>query len=284
MKRSTIALFLGAAPANAAFDDLAEAIGHIDGHLLIEHLACVSPVPRSFALGAPYGAIAIPDEWIGQRQETQSKLEAAREASRTWLEAQGISGEASFVLSETVTLAELAAERARLSDLSIVDNSLRETASCFEALVYDLLFRSCGPVMINAPRSSTVLAPAHVMVAWNASLPAARAVRLALPILRAARSVTVATVDADVDPHGDGEEPGADVARWLSHHGCAVTVQQYDGGGRPAGEVILSRAAESGADLVVMGGYAHTRLRQAVFGGTTRTLLAQTQMPLLLAH
>lgn len=78
--------------------------------------------------------------------------------------------------------------------------------------------------------------------------------------------------------------PGSEVARWLSHHGCRVNLQQYPSGGEEIGKCILGRAAGSGADLVVTVAYRPSGMRQAVFGGTTRTLIEQTGTPVFLGH
>ncbi|MFY0312091.1 universal stress protein, partial [Leisingera sp. D0M16] len=90
--------------------------------------------------------------------------------------------------------------------------------------------------------------------------------------------------DPDLTDERDGEDPGTDAAAWLSHHGCNVTVSQFPSGGRDVGPAIQDRAREAGADLVVMGAYGHSRLREAVFGGTTRTMIEQTELPVLFAH
>lgn len=82
----------------------------------------------------------------------------------------------------------------------------------------------------------------------------------------------------------DGEDPGADVAKWLARHGCNVTVRQFPSGGRDIGDVILERSKECGADLIVMGSYGHSRTREAFFGGTTRTMIEQTEKAVFLAH
>ncbi|MFC6582283.1 universal stress protein [Sulfitobacter aestuariivivens] len=74
------------------------------------------------------------------------------------------------------------------------------------------------------------------------------------------------------------------MAKWLSHHGCNVTVSQFPSGGREVGQAIQDRATELGADLVVMGAYGHARMIQTVLGGTTRTMMEQTDLPLMLAH
>jgi len=123
----------------------------------------------------------------------------------------------------------------------------------------------------------------RVLVAWNASREAARAVCDALPLLRNADIVQVLAVDpARAGDHG--EVPGADIALYLARHGVKASAAQASGRGTGIGEQILSRAADLSADLIVMGGYGHSRVRELVLGGVTRTLLESMTVPVLMSH
>ncbi len=123
-----------------------------------------------------------------------------------------------------------------------------------------------------------------VMLCWNASREAARAAAEALPFLKAAAAVTVLVVEPRISSSGHGAEPGADVATWLSRHGVKVTVQRDVAADGDVGQVILSRAMDRGCQLIVMGLYGHSRLRELVLGGASRTLLANMTIPVLMAH
>ncbi len=173
---------------------------------------------------------------------------------------------------------------ALFADVSIVQNCLRENDIAFDNVVYGLLFEAPGPVMLNVDKESKAFAPDNVLVAWNSSLPAARAVRAALPLLKAAKEVTIACFDADASRWGDGDSPGADLATWLSHHGCRVTVQEYASGHAKVGDAILARARERTADLIVMGAYGRSRWNERIFGGTTLSMIKQQDIAVLLAH
>jgi nucleotide-binding universal stress UspA family protein len=118
----------------------------------------------------------------------------------------------------------------------------------------------------------------RVLIAWDASREAARAVSDALPILERAASVLVVT------PFGHGEVPGADIAVHLARHGVEATVQSIEIEQMEVGEALLSVAADRARDLLVMGAYAHSRLRELVLGGATRTVLARMTLPVLMAH
>ena len=121
-----------------------------------------------------------------------------------------------------------------------------------------------------------------VMLCWNDSREAARAATGALPLLKAADKVIVLTIDPANGT--DRQEPGADVAEWLARHGAKVTVQRDSAADSGVGGVILSRAADHDVDLIVMGIYGHSRMREMVLGGASRTLLASMTAPLLIAH
>lgn len=123
-----------------------------------------------------------------------------------------------------------------------------------------------------------------VMLCWNASRESARAASDALPLLAAAEKVIVLLVDAKSSTHGHGAEPGADVATWLARHGIKVAVQRDVAADADVGGVILSRAADHGVDLIVMGMYGHSRMREMVLGGASRTLLASMTVPVFIAH
>jgi len=124
----------------------------------------------------------------------------------------------------------------------------------------------------------------NVMLCWNASRESARAASDALPFLKAAKQVTVLVVDPEVSPAAHGEEPGADVAAWLARHGVKVTVQREGAADTDVGNIILSRAADLDVDLIVMGIYGHSRLREMVLGGVSRTLLSSMTVPVLMSH
>jgi nucleotide-binding universal stress UspA family protein len=101
---------------------------------------------------------------------------------------------------------------------------------------------------------------------------------------KSAEKVILLAVDPKASPDAHGAEPGADAALWLSRHGVKVTVQRDVASDAEVGEVILSRAADHGADLIVMGIYGHSRLREWVLGGVSRTLLGSMTVPVLMSH
>lgn len=124
----------------------------------------------------------------------------------------------------------------------------------------------------------------RVLVAWDASRAATRAVNDAMPLLIGAHSVTVLCLDPSEAPGGHGEVPGADIALHLARHGVKATVEATASGGIGIGNALLSRANDLGADLLVMGAYGHARVRELLLGGATQTILETMTLPVLMAH
>lgn len=179
---------------------------------------------------------------------------------------------------------DTAARAARHADLTILPRPAEE-GGFRRTLFEQVLFGSGRPVLLVPDdwNSETPIGR-NVLVAWNASKESARAVNDARPLMAGAEAVTIATVDAQPSMFGHGDVPGADIAAHLSRHGLRVDVKNLDGMGRGVGGALADEAGDRGADLIVMGGYGHSRLQQIVFGGATRDLASSSKIPLLLSH
>jgi nucleotide-binding universal stress UspA family protein len=146
-------------------------------------------------------------------------------------------------------------------------------------------------VLFNGSRPTLVL-PQHsvhgdigrsVTVAWNGSPEAVRAIMTAIPLLKRAQSVNLVVLNAGKEADLHGEDPGADMALYLARHGIRVQVTATSAG-RDDGDALLSFAADTGADLIVMGAYGHSRFREFLLGGMTRTALASSAVALWMSH
>jgi nucleotide-binding universal stress UspA family protein len=120
------------------------------------------------------------------------------------------------------------------------------------------------------------------MVCWDGSRPAARAVADAMPILEKANRVQLVTVSNERGKKHEIE--GADMGQHLARHGLNVEVKHIDRGHIDVADVLLSHAADSGTDFIVMGGYGHSRLREFVLGGVTHSIFRSMTVPVLMAH
>ncbi len=124
----------------------------------------------------------------------------------------------------------------------------------------------------------------NVLVAWNGSREATRAVNDALPILERADKVTVLAVNPGKNGNDHGDIPSADIALHLARHGVKAEASQTVSDELEVGSIILSRISDLGADLVVMGAYGHSRMRELMMGGVTRDLLRHMTVPVLMSH
>lgn len=177
------------------------------------------------------------------------------------------------------------AVQARYADLLVVGQADAEDTSTAPPDLPEVVALATGRPTLVVPHIGVSAKPGQtVMLCWNASRESARAASDALPFLKEARKVIVLVVDPKSSTSGHGEEPGADAAAWLARHGVDVTVQRDTAADADVGSLILSRAADHGADLIVMGLYGRSRLRELVLGGASRTLLASMTVPVLMAH
>jgi nucleotide-binding universal stress UspA family protein len=177
----------------------------------------------------------------------------------------------------------------RYADLGIVGQYQPDgpVSDEWRTLPETVAMTSGRPVLVVPYIGAPASVGRHVLLAWNASREATHAARDALPLLRTAQKVTVLVVDGSVrgvgrEPHG--QEAGADVAAWLARHDVKVEVVRDTSGDIDVGSAILSRVSDLDIDLVVMGVYGHSRLRELVLGGASRTMLGQMTVPVLIAH
>jgi nucleotide-binding universal stress UspA family protein len=148
----------------------------------------------------------------------------------------------------------------------------------------DVIMASGRPVLVVPYIGASTVPGKEVLVAWNASRESSRAANDALPLLIGADKVTVLVLDTADSDTEQADLPGADISTHLARHGVNVEAQHVRASGVDVGNMLLSRAADTGADLIVMGAYGHSRLREWMLGGVTRELLEHMTAPVLLSH
>lgn len=173
----------------------------------------------------------------------------------------------------------------RYADLAVIgqfdpDDPVPGLMSDFPASV---LMQSAHPVLIVPFASQRIQPFSRVLIGWDASLTATRAVTRALPLLKNASMVDVVVFNASAQDEAHGEVPGGDIALYLARHGVPVNVMSHRTD-IDIGDALLSLCADQGSDLLVMGGYGHTRFREILLGGATRTVLESMTLPVLMAH
>jgi nucleotide-binding universal stress UspA family protein len=221
---------------------------------------------------------------VDQAREEALQATAGVEAGfRERLRREGIGGEWRFVqdwLPDTVAL------HARYADLAVLGQEDPHAPRMPDrsAVIEHVLFSSGRPVLIvpYAGRFETV--GRRVLVGWNAGREAARAVNDALPLMAQAEAVTVLAVNPRRGVGGHGDVPAADIALHLARHGVRATAAHSVGKEISVADALLNQAAALSADLIVVGAYGHSRLRELVMGGVTRSLLNRMTCPVLMSH
>jgi nucleotide-binding universal stress UspA family protein len=172
---------------------------------------------------------------------------------------------------------------ARMADLVVMRASGKHGRARRE-LIEDVLFKSGRPLLLLPASFKRKRDWNRVLIAWNASTQAMRAIVGALPLLRAATQVRIVTIDAAPSEAGHGEAPGHELAAYLARRRVSAEIANLDGLGRDPAQRLEEAALDFDADMIVMGGYGHSRAREFVLGGVTRELLGGSRFPLLLAH
>jgi nucleotide-binding universal stress UspA family protein len=277
MKLCDILVHLDASPRARIRLDLAVALARQHrAHLTALHVIDVAlPI---MAMGDGGGAVIA--ELMEQMRQTALKAGAQLQAAfQEAIRREGIMGEWRQVEGSA---AELVALHGRYADLLVLgqDDPESDHAGLLEAVLFD----SGRPVLAIPFAGTFPQIGRRVLVGWNASREASRAVHDALPLLAKAESACVFLANPKRGLGAHGEEPGADIARHLARHGLKVEVAKAVADDVADSALLLNHASDMGADLLVMGAYGHSRLREFILGGVTRSLLREMTVPVLLSH
>jgi nucleotide-binding universal stress UspA family protein len=263
-----------AARVRAAID---LAIAH-DAHLTGVYIV-TDPSPASFVQSQlPPGTLDM------LRQQSQERAEAVLARFTEAAKRNQISFESRTDRVLYTAIAEALATHARYADVVILGQADPEDTVLPRYLPEEVTLASGRPTLVIPYIGPQATLGQRVTVAWDASREAARAVNDALPILTRAQAVNVVAVNPREKPFGHGEQPGADIAVHLARHGIKVEVQRIESRDVDVANIILSHVADQSSDLLVMGAYGHSRLRELVLGGVTRTILHDMTVPVFMAH
>lgn len=248
--------------------------------------AHLSVLVAKIAAPPPVGeyAVAASEAWMMERREDERHLsEASREIAALFA-VDSLSADVTSEYPEQAWADEAIGRRARYADLTIVGPDMLATEMLRAKVIEGVLFSSGRPLLIVPSRERATLTPRRVLVAWDARLEASRAVREALEMLVGADDVRLVLIDPVEGQHSHGEEPGADAATYLARHGVKVTVESLPRQGRAVAEVLRRRAVDFDADLLVMGAYGHSRIRERIFGGVTKSMLENPPVQIMMAR
>jgi nucleotide-binding universal stress UspA family protein len=223
-----------------------------------------------------------PPEWFAEwMQEAEAAAQAAVGRFNEAVRGSGLLTDARWLTAGVGGAADLFGRMARRFDISIIRQSEPDDNSPNALMIEAALFNSGRPVLIVPYIHKGAARFDRGLVCWDGSRNAARAVGDAIPLLRRAKTVEVAIVG---DQPKSREIPGADIASHLARQGVKVEVKEIVAPDLDAANMILSHAADISADFMVMGGYGHSRLREFVLGGVTRSILTTMTIPTLMSH
>ncbi len=256
-------------------------------HLEFLHVRVdTTEVLMSMTAGGVGGGDAVQSVIDRMEAEAEAAAAAARQAVSDGLAAAAIplrdapdgAGPSAQISQETGSQSAWVAQYGRFADLVVMGRGGPEdgAAETLEAALMDT-----GKPLLIAPAAAPASLGTRIVIAWKDTPEAARAVSCALPFIARAEQVTIVTVLDDADAK---DESGSRLLRALRWHNRAVEVRTLLRGGASAADVLHGEAGALGADLLVMGGYSHSRLREVVFGGFTRRTLGNATIPVLMAH
>ena len=271
-----IVVNLGLGPNDPAGDYAVSMAEIFEAHLLAVAVSYDPIIPGTVMGGIP------PEIIEGQRRELDKKARTAMARFEQAAKRAGISSETRVINESLQGAADTIGRIGRRFDLIIVGQPDRRKSSADQVVDEGVLFESGRPVIFVPFIQKGAAKLDRIMICWDGGRAAARAVADALPLLKKAKQVEVAIISDK--PSKSDEVPGADLGQHLARHGFKVDVKHITSPDIDVPSTILSHASDSSADMIVMGGYGHSRLREFVLGGATRGLLESMTVPVLMSH
>lgn len=275
--KSIVSFVCGATPDATTLNTATAFAENWGGHLSV----CTLGIDRMIATGQFAGATAVA---LQQNfEEAQATAQSGSEAARHLLAGAPIASDVEPLPIYIGSATQVVADRAQYSDLVVLPKPYGEKRELDEEIVTEAaLFGTRAPVLV-VPQAHRDLSRPRAVIAWNNSPEALAAVRAALPLLKRAPSVDICIIDPP--SHGpERSDPGGRLAQMLSRHGVRANVSVLAKTLPRVSDVIRRHLTDGDADLLVMGAYGHSRLREAILGGATRNMLEDCEIPVMLAH
>jgi nucleotide-binding universal stress UspA family protein len=240
----------------------------------------------SVFLYAPFVPVSragyVPPEVELIERDNQATIEAARERFAAASTRAGIKAEPLTLSASLVSAGDKFGQIARRFDLAVVAQAEPDSNTIEGIIIEAALFNSGRPVIIVPYIQKAPLKLDRVIVCWDGGRAAARAIGDAIPFLQRAGRIEVVVVTNERGKQDQIE--GADIGAHLARHGLNIEVKRIPLGDVDVADMLLSHAADEGVDFIVMGGYGHSRLREFVLGGVTRSMLHTMTVPVLMSH
>jgi nucleotide-binding universal stress UspA family protein len=276
MVKDIVVNLTGSTPQDFAADYAVSLAQLFDAHIAGVAFIYEPVIPGSLMGGIPTDLIEA------QREENTKAAQAATGRFEAAAARAGVSAEVRILDASVAGAADLFGRAARRFDLAVVGQARPKEGASEELLIEGALFESGRPVVVVPHVQTQGVTLERVLVCWDGSRPATRAIADGMPFLRRAKAIDIVAVSGE---RGKGSElVGTNMARHLARHGLAVELKRVSAGDVDVPSAIAAFAKEIGADFMIMGGYGHSRLREFILGGVTRTVLSSSTIPVLMSH
>lgn len=263
----------------------AQLAGGLDASLIVAILSPMAPVPLPLAGFGAGGGFVIESPGPEEEAEAKKRLVAAEEEVRRALESVKVPFAIRGLAGTAARLSELIVTLAHASDLFLCYNPFKDDVVPIDRAMFEdvLGAGACGALVW--PRGFVSKGPVErVVIAWNRSPEAARAVRVAMPFLVRAQAVTVLLVDPELRPAGDDWRPGDELVEHLARYGVKANLARVASADRSVAEAIEAELEHQGARMLVMGAYGKNALKDWVLGSVARRFLEIADVPILMSN
>jgi nucleotide-binding universal stress UspA family protein len=246
----------------------------LDAHLSILIVA-LAPTPMG-----GYGVV-VSAAWLLEREADIAAMKKREKQVMSLVQGAGLKADVDSYYCEKDWADEIIGQRARFSDLTLIGPDLLSQPALKTPALSGALFHSGRPALVVPTGAHATLHPHNVMLAWDGRIEAVRAAREAIDVMAAAVDVHVAIVDDDSRNLSDSG-PRANIAAYLARHGIKVTIDRLRTRGTAVADLLKQNATGMSADMIVMGAYGHSRLRERLFGGVTKSMIDTSHVPIFM--
>jgi nucleotide-binding universal stress UspA family protein len=246
----------------------------LDAHLSVL-IVSLAPTPMG-----GYGVV-VSTAWLLEREADIAAMKKREKQVISLVQAADLTADVDSYYCEKDWADEIIGQRARFSDLTIIGPDLLHQPALKTPALSGALFHSGRPTLVVPKGTHATLHPHKVLLAWDGRMEAVRAAREAINVLAAAVDVHVTIVNDDA-ADGSDSHPHANIAAYLARHGIKVKIDRLRTCGAAVADLLKQHASEISADMIVMGAYGHSRLRERLFGGVTRTMIETSPIPIFM--
>ena len=245
-----------------------------DAHLSVL-IVSLTPTPMG-----GYGVV-VSSAWLLEREADIAAMKKREKQIISLVQTAGLKADVDSYYCEKDWAEEIIGQRARFSDVTIIGPDLLHQPALKSPALSGALFYSGRPILVVPTGARATLRPHSVMLAWDGRIEAVRAAREAINVMATAVDVHVAIVEDDSAEVSDSY-PRANIAAYLARHGIKAKVDRLRTCGTSVADLLKQHASEISADMIVMGAYGHSRLRERLFGGVTRTMIETSPIPIFM--